>query len=227
MSKTFCPLPWTHLATHPHGAVTLCCESDMTNRASDSQNANKDFQTFHNTDYNLDKIIPGDFFIYNHVNDTNNDFNSIYLNKNYFHAFKSLLKRYYLNIDKNQIQPFQICGLENFMYFNVMKIFNTKDELVNLINVIASINFLAKNENPIDAISKYDRLKIVDEIKNNLILKDIFNYKLDSILKFTSSSLVENLLNDSKSINYEELLNIFYEHPNASLDIIINKAMNE
>ena len=62
MSKTFCPLPWTHLATHPHGAVTLCCESDMTNRASDSQNANKDFQTFHNTDYNLDRIMNSDLF---------------------------------------------------------------------------------------------------------------------------------------------------------------------
>ena len=125
------------------------------------------------------------------------------------------------------IQPFQICGLENFKYFNVMKILNTKDELVNLINVIASINFLVNNDNPIYTISKYDRLKIVDGIKNNLILKDIFNYKLDSILKFTSLNMVENLLKDSKSIDYEELLNIFYEHPNASLDIIIKKVMNE
>ncbi len=182
---------------------------------------------YQNYYYNLDKIIPGDFFIYSHIYDSNNDFNSIYLNKNYFHSFKSLLKRYYLNIDKNQIQPFQICGLENFKYFNVMKILNTKDELVNLINVIASINFLVNNDNPIYTISKYDRLKIVDGIKNNLILKDIFNYKLDSILKFTSLNMVENLLKDSKSIDYEELLNIFYEHPNASLDIIIKKVMNE
>ena len=182
---------------------------------------------YQNYYYNIDKIIPGDFFLYNHIYNSNNEFNSIYLNRNYFYAFKSLLKRYYLNIDKNQIQPFQICGLENFMYFNVMNILNTKDELVNLINVIASINFLLQNEDPINTISKYDRLKIVDEIKNNLILKDIFNYKLNSILKFISSNSVENLLNDSKSIDYEKLLNIFYEHPNASLDIIIKKVMNE
>lgn len=25
---TFCPLPWLHLATHPSGHVTLCCEAD-------------------------------------------------------------------------------------------------------------------------------------------------------------------------------------------------------
>jgi len=182
---------------------------------------------YQNYYYNIDKIIPGDFFIYNHIYNSNNDFNSIYLNRNYFYAFKSLLKRYYLNINKDQIQPFQICGLENFMYFNVMNILNTKDELVNFINVIASINFLLNNEDPINTINKYDRLKIVDEIKNNLILKDIFNFKLNSILKFTSSNSVEILLNDSKSIDYEKLLNIFYEHPNASLDIIIKKVMNE
>lgn len=28
MSKTFCPLPWIHLATHPTGHVTLCCNSN-------------------------------------------------------------------------------------------------------------------------------------------------------------------------------------------------------
>ena len=26
----FCPLPWIHLGTHPHGGVTPCCISDMT-----------------------------------------------------------------------------------------------------------------------------------------------------------------------------------------------------
>ncbi len=199
-------------------------QSDVFVYAYSSTYKNDRYQNYY---YNIDKIIPGDFFLYNHIYNSNNDFNSIYLNRNYFYAFKSLLKRYYLNIDKELIQPFQICGLENFMYFNVMNILNKKDELLNLINVIASINFLLQNENPINTISKYDRLKMVDEIKNNLILKDIFNYKLNSILKFISSNSVENLLNENKSIDYEKLLNIFYEHPNASLDIIIKKVMNE
>jgi organic radical activating enzyme len=34
MSKTFCPLPWMHLATHPEGKATLCCVSDHTNNMS-------------------------------------------------------------------------------------------------------------------------------------------------------------------------------------------------
>ena len=37
-NDTFCPLPWLHLGTHPHGGVTPCCISDKTagkNRARD------------------------------------------------------------------------------------------------------------------------------------------------------------------------------------------------
>ena len=65
MSKTFCPLPWIHLATHPHGSVTLCCESDHEHRRSESYdfddaekehkyktlNTEKfDFKVIHNSD---------------------------------------------------------------------------------------------------------------------------------------------------------------------------------
>ena len=62
LSKTFCPLPWTHLATHPHGSVTLCCESDMTNRASEAQNLPREFITLHNTEYDFVKIMNSDLF---------------------------------------------------------------------------------------------------------------------------------------------------------------------
>jgi hypothetical protein len=31
MSKSFCVLPWIHLATHPNGTVTLCCQVDTIN----------------------------------------------------------------------------------------------------------------------------------------------------------------------------------------------------
>jgi len=33
-SKSFCVLPWIHLATHPIGTVTPCCITDMTNSVS-------------------------------------------------------------------------------------------------------------------------------------------------------------------------------------------------
>jgi hypothetical protein len=29
VNKAFCSLPWIHLATHPHGGATLCCQSEM------------------------------------------------------------------------------------------------------------------------------------------------------------------------------------------------------
>lgn len=41
MSKTICSLPWTHLATHPHGGCTLCCIADHTHGASRAKNYNK------------------------------------------------------------------------------------------------------------------------------------------------------------------------------------------
>jgi len=36
--KSFCVLPWIHLATHPIGTVTPCCVTDMTNGVSTAAN---------------------------------------------------------------------------------------------------------------------------------------------------------------------------------------------
>ena len=36
--STFCSLPWIHLATHPHGQVSLCCESDHSNAQNMARN---------------------------------------------------------------------------------------------------------------------------------------------------------------------------------------------
>ena len=41
MSDTFCPLPWNHLATHPHGMCTLCCESEQALNKSAAMNNNE------------------------------------------------------------------------------------------------------------------------------------------------------------------------------------------
>lgn len=37
-SKTLCPLPWIHLATHPVGEVSVCCKSDMQNSSGHAKN---------------------------------------------------------------------------------------------------------------------------------------------------------------------------------------------
>lgn len=52
MNSTFCSLPWTHLASHPDGGVTLCCISDHTNSASRSRN----FEPLYYYNLNKDKI---------------------------------------------------------------------------------------------------------------------------------------------------------------------------
>jgi organic radical activating enzyme len=62
---TFCPLPWTHLATHPHGPITLCCEADHKNRNSesfDNKGEERIFHTLNSTDYNFYKLYNSDNF---------------------------------------------------------------------------------------------------------------------------------------------------------------------
>ena len=61
-SKSFCPLPWTHLATHPHGSVTLCCESEQIQRASEARDDPKNFKTLHTESYNFNRIHNNDNF---------------------------------------------------------------------------------------------------------------------------------------------------------------------
>lgn len=65
MSKTFCPLPWKHLATHPHGIVSLCCEASNVNAASHSHdliNGKKIFRTLNSEKFNFDRIHNSELF---------------------------------------------------------------------------------------------------------------------------------------------------------------------
>lgn len=64
MSKTFCPLPWNHLATHPHGSVTLCCEARHDSRMSEAfDNSEKpEYRTLNNTQYDFKPIQNSESF---------------------------------------------------------------------------------------------------------------------------------------------------------------------
>jgi hypothetical protein len=46
LSTTYCPLPWQHLATHPHGGITLCCISDHTDGKNRARNYKDDYDEF-------------------------------------------------------------------------------------------------------------------------------------------------------------------------------------
>jgi len=63
MSKTFCPLPWIHLGTHPHGGVTPCCISDMTAGKNRARNYTDHGDEFYNlNDHTIDKHMNSDYF---------------------------------------------------------------------------------------------------------------------------------------------------------------------
>ena len=60
-SKTFCPLPWKHLATHPHGRLSLCCEADTTMKTAMASDFGFN-RTLQNTQYNYDTIMNSESF---------------------------------------------------------------------------------------------------------------------------------------------------------------------
>ena len=63
MSKTFCPLPWMHLGTHPHGGVTPCCISDMTAGKNRARNFTEQGDKFFNlNDHSIDTHMNSDYF---------------------------------------------------------------------------------------------------------------------------------------------------------------------
>ena len=63
MSKTYCPLPWIHLGTHPHGGVTPCCISDHTAGKNRARNFGTDGDQFFNlNDHDIDTHMNSDYF---------------------------------------------------------------------------------------------------------------------------------------------------------------------
>lgn len=57
--SSFCVLPWVHLASHPAGHVSLCCESDHTNLKSSARTGGKLLNLKHNT---IDDVLNSDYF---------------------------------------------------------------------------------------------------------------------------------------------------------------------
>lgn len=60
---TYCVLPWKHLATHPHGGVTLCCVSDHANcmnRARNFRGENTELLDLNNN--SVDEVMNSDYF---------------------------------------------------------------------------------------------------------------------------------------------------------------------
>ena len=54
--KSFCVLPWIHLATHPIGTVTPCCVTEMKNGASTAAQEDDDRAHLFMTKDSLDSI---------------------------------------------------------------------------------------------------------------------------------------------------------------------------
>ena len=60
---TFCPLPWLHLGTHPHGGVTPCCISDMTAGKNRARNYGEEREEFFNlNDHDINTHMNSDYF---------------------------------------------------------------------------------------------------------------------------------------------------------------------
>ena len=61
MNQTLCSLPFLHLATHPHGGVTLCCVSDFTN-SMNSAREHTEGRTLNLNNNSIYDIVNCDYF---------------------------------------------------------------------------------------------------------------------------------------------------------------------
>ena len=62
-SNTYCPLPWIHLGTHPHGGVTPCCISDMTAGKNRARNYSDSKDVFLNlNEHSIDAHMNSDYY---------------------------------------------------------------------------------------------------------------------------------------------------------------------
>jgi len=59
-NKTFCPLPWNHLATHPEGKATLCCVSDHSHNMSAARTNGR---VLNLNKHKVIDIVNSDFFV--------------------------------------------------------------------------------------------------------------------------------------------------------------------
>lgn len=63
MTDTYCPLPWIHLGTHPHGGVTPCCISDHTAGKNRARNYTEHGDQFFNlNDQDINTHMNSDYF---------------------------------------------------------------------------------------------------------------------------------------------------------------------
>jgi MoaA/NifB/PqqE/SkfB family radical SAM enzyme len=61
--STYCPLPWIHLGTHPHGGVTPCCISDHTDGKNRARNFINGGEYFLNLNENtIEDHMNSDYF---------------------------------------------------------------------------------------------------------------------------------------------------------------------
>jgi organic radical activating enzyme len=60
--STYCSLPWIHLASHPHGGVTLCCVSDHTAAKNRARNFGPQTQYLELNNDSIDSIMNSDYY---------------------------------------------------------------------------------------------------------------------------------------------------------------------
>ena len=181
---------------------------------------------FDNYYYTIDKIFPGDFFIYNQILNLGDDFNSIYVNKNYFYGYKFLLMDQLFNTNVYKFDDFEICGTMNSVYLKAMRLFYIRDRIVDALTAIVAIEYFLGDGMVEDSIRKYDRIGLIDDNKKNILLEEIFGYKMDSIVKFTSINKLKNIIYGMNKNDLDRLLKILHINPNSSL-LRIEKIFNK
>ena len=107
-----------------------------------------------------------------------------------------------------------------------MRLLYLRDRIIDALTAIISIEYFLADRTIQDIIDQYDQLGLIAKNNNNLLIEEIFDYKMDSIIKFTSVSKLKNLIYGMNETDVERLLLILQSNLNSSL-VDIEKKFNK
>ena len=174
----------------------------------------------------LEDLIPGDLFIDYTIKKTPSLINKVYNDISYSYPYKMIIIENYINHllrANSPVNKDNQCVQEYVNYAYMLGFQFDIDKIKNCIYTIAAIKHHYYDIDIDETINKYNYLNFFTDKEIIKMKLEIFGFKVDSIIKFKSYYLVNNIYKKSILKNKPEyFINILKDHPNVSFATIRN-----
>ena len=174
----------------------------------------------------LEDLIPGDLFIDYSIKKTSSLINKVYNDISYSYPYKMIMIENYINflLRANSLAKENKQCIQEYVNYAYMLGFQFDiDKIKNCIYTIAAIKHHYYDIDIDETINKYSYFNFFSDKEIIKMKLEIFGFKVDSIIKFKSYYLVNNIYNKiilEKKPEY--FINILKDHPNVSFAGIRN-----